>query len=70
MTIERKLRHFAEIGDHFDPEGNIRYEYAVHHVEVDHIRTALFRRSDLLSRSRKISRQYGRRDQHFSIVFS
>ena len=64
MGVGQELALRADGPDHRRPEGEVRYETAVHDVEVDHIGSRLCGAVDLPAETAEVGSQHRRRYQH------
>jgi hypothetical protein len=57
VDIEGKLRAFPQVSDHGRPDGDVRHETAVHHVDVDPVCSGPLHGGDFFSKPAEVRGQ-------------
>lgn len=63
VGVEEAVRAVADGSYHLRPEGDVRDEGPVHHIEVDPVGSGGRRAGDLVAEPGEVCRQYGRGDE-------
>jgi hypothetical protein len=66
VHIHRNLAAAPQLGDDWRADGDVRREMAVHHIDMDHVRSSLDHLFYFLCESTEIRRKQGRRNLYLA----